>query len=188
MAMPALLPRYTVDQVGELPEYPGVRYELLDGLLLVSPAPGSVHAVVTSRIISMLMGAIPEDVAFVASPGELRVEPFTSLMPDVLVYPAKFGLGPPWTDIVEWLLAVEIVSPSSAVYDRDYKRRAYLPLGVQEYWVVDPMQRTIEVSRSLDEAPRVERRVFLYDVPGSTRRVQIEVARVFRAVRGLIRA
>ncbi len=187
MAMPALLPRYTVDQVEELPEYPGVRYELLDGLLLVSPAPASVHAVVTSRIISMLMAGIPEEVAYVASPGELRLEPFTSLVPDVLVYPAKFGLGAPWKDITEWLLAVEIVSPSSAVYDRDYKRRAYLALGVQDYWVVDPMQRTIEVSRSLDDAPRIERRVFRYDVPGTSQWVPIEVPRVFRAVRGLIR-
>lgn len=187
MAMPALLPRYTVDQVEELPEYPGVRYELLDGLLLVSPAPTSMHAVVTSRIISMLMAGIPEEVAYVASPGELRLEPFTSLVPDVLVYPAKFGLGFPWKDITEWLLAVEIVSPSSAVYDRDYKRRAYLALGVQDYWVVDPMQRTIEVSRSLDDAPRVECRVFRYDVPGTSHWVPIEVPRVFRAVRGLIR-
>jgi Uma2 family endonuclease len=187
MAMPALLPRYTVDQVDGLPEYPGIRYELLDGLLLVSPAPASVHAVITSRIISMLMGGIPEEHAYVASPGELRLEPFTSLVPDVLVYPVKFGLGAPWKDITEWLLAVEIVSPSSAVYDRDYKRRAYLTLGVQEYWVVDPMQRTVEVSRSLDEAPRVERRVFRYHVPGTTHCVPIEVPRVFRAVRGLIR-
>ena len=187
MAMPALLPRYTIDHIDELPEYPGVRYELLDGLLLVSPAPESVHAVLTSRIISILMDGIPEEVAYVASPGELRLEPFTSLVPDVLVYPAKFALGAPWKDITGWLLAVEIVSPSSAVYDRDYKRRAYLTLGVHEYWVVDPMQRTIEVSRSLDETPRIERRVFRYDVPGTTHWVSIEVPRVFRAVRGLIR-
>ncbi|HTL96668.1 MAG TPA: Uma2 family endonuclease [Gemmatimonadaceae bacterium] len=79
------------------------------------------------------------------------------------------------------------MSPSSAVYDRDYKRRAYLTLGVQEYWVADPMQRTIEVSRSLDEAPRVGGRVFRYDVPGTTHCVPIEVPRVFRAVRGLMR-
>ncbi|HKT08541.1 MAG TPA: Uma2 family endonuclease [Gemmatimonadaceae bacterium] len=187
MAMPALLPRYTIDQVDALPEYPGVRYELLDGLLLVSPAPASVHAVITSRIISMLTSGIPEEAAYVASPGELRLEPFTSLVPDVLVYPSKFALGAPWKDITGWLLAVEIVSPSSAVYDRDYKRRAYLSLGVQEYWVVDPMQRTIEVSRNLDESPRIERRVFRYDVPGTTHWLPIDVPRVFRAVRGLIR-
>ncbi|HKV51835.1 MAG TPA: Uma2 family endonuclease [Gemmatimonadaceae bacterium] len=187
MAMPALLPRYTVDQVDELPEYPGVRYDVLDGLLLVSLSPGSAHAVVTSRIISALVAGIPEEHAYVAAPGELRLEPFTSLVPDVLVYPAKFGLGAAWKDITEWLLAVEVVSPSSAVYDREYKRRAYLSLGVQEYWVVDPMQRSIEVMRAVNEAPRVERRVFRYNVPGGTHGVSIDVPRVFRGVRGLIR-
>lgn len=188
MPMPAALPRYTVDQVEAMPEYPGIRYELLDGLLLVSPASGSMHAVVTSRIVSMLVGGIPEEYAYVAAPGELRLEPFTSLVPDVLVYPAKFGLGTAWKDITEWYLAVEVVSPSSALYDRDYKRRAYLSLGVREYWVVDPMQRTIEVLRTIDEAPRVERRVFRYDVPGFAHGVSIEVPRIFRGVRGLIRA
>lgn len=187
MAMPALVPRYTVNQVDELPEYPGIRYELLDGLLLVSPASGSAHAVVTSRIISTLVGGIPEDYAYVAAPGEIRLEPFTSLVPDVLVYPAKFGLAAAWKDITEWFLAVEVVSPSSAVYDRDYKRRAYLSLGVQEYWVVDPMQRTFEIMRTVTEAPRVERRVFRYDVPGSTHHVPIEIPRILRGVRGLIR-
>lgn len=188
MGMPALLPRYTVDQVDALPEYPGIRYELLDGLLLVSPAPGTAHAVITSRIISMLVGGIPEECAYVAAPGELRLEPFTSLVPDVLVYPAKFGIGAPWKAVTEWLLAVEVVSPSSAVYDRDYKRRAYLTLGVREYWVADPMQRTIEVMRTGTEAPRIERRPFRYDLPSSTVGVPIDVPRIFRSVRGLVRA
>ncbi|HEX5178302.1 MAG TPA: Uma2 family endonuclease [Gemmatimonadaceae bacterium] len=187
MAMPALLPRYTVDHIDELPEYPGVRYELLDGLLLVSPAPSSVHAVITSRLISVLSNGISEEHAFVAAPGEIRLEPFTSLVPDVLVYPAKYGLGAPWKDIGEWLLAVEVVSPSSAVYDRDYKRRAYSALGVGEYWVVDPMQRTIEVSLSGDAQPRVERRAVRYRAPGSARDLQIDVAQVFSGVRSLIR-
>jgi len=187
MAMSALLPRYTVDQVDALPEYPGVRYEVLDGLLLVSPAPGSMHAVVTSRVVSMLAAAIPEEHAYVASPGEIRLEPFTSLVPDVLVYPATLGLGAPWQDISEWLLAVEIVSPSSAVYDRDYKRRAYAALGVREYWVVDPMQRTVEVSQPGAGAPRIERRPFRLEVSGA-RGVMIDVPRLFRGVRSLIRA
>ena len=44
-------------------------------------------------------------------------------------------------------LAVEVLSPSSRVYDRDFKRDAYLSLGVQEVWLVDPTLEEIEVSR-----------------------------------------
>jgi hypothetical protein len=49
MAMPIQIPRYTVDQVRSFPE-DGLRYELLDGFLLVTPAPANLHQIVTTNL------------------------------------------------------------------------------------------------------------------------------------------
>lgn len=47
------------------------------------------------------------------------------------------------------------MSPSSRVYDRVVKRDAYLALGVEEYWVVDMRDRSIEVwKRGRDASER----------------------------------
>src|SRR6476661_527333 len=53
--------------------------------------------------------------------------------------------GHAWADISEHWLAVEILSRSSRVYDREFKRDAYLTLGVREVWLVDVQYRSIEV-------------------------------------------
>ncbi len=179
MAMPDLLPRYTVDMLDALPETPGVRYELISGFLLVTPAAGSLHAVITARLVTLLSGAIPERYAYVAPPGEIRVGRDTSLVPDVLVFPARFRLGAAWKDVTEWLLAIEIVSPSSAIYDRDHKRRAYLALGVHEYWVVDSAARTVEVWHPGDRSPRVERDRVAYRTPGGESRADVDLDALF---------
>jgi Uma2 family endonuclease len=42
-------------------------------------------------------------------------------------------------------LVVEILSPATAEKDRIFKRRLYAKYGVQEYWIVDPKEKTIEV-------------------------------------------
>lgn len=47
----------------------------------------------------------------------------------------------------EHWLAVEVFSPSSRLYDRDFKRVAYLALGVAEVWLVDVVAKTVEVHR-----------------------------------------
>ncbi|MBC8089277.1 MAG: hypothetical protein H7Z40_18580 [Phycisphaerae bacterium] len=43
------------------------------------------------------------------------------LEPDILVYPARFTPGPPWEEITEHWLAVETLSRSSRMYDREFK-------------------------------------------------------------------
>lgn len=182
MAMPAVMPLYTVDMLDALPDEPGVRYELIQGILLVTPAAGSLHAAITTRLIVLLGGTIDESVGRVAPPGEVRVGQRTSLVPDILVYPARFPLGTEWADVTEWLLAVEIVSPSSAVYDRDHKRRAYLAVGVHEYWVVDPRARTIDVWHPGDVVPRVERERFVYRTPGGEHSLTVDLGALFRDV------
>lgn len=147
MAMPLPLPMFTTDDLRSFPN-DGQRYELLEGMLLVTPAPGSAHQVVLSRLL-IAIGAYlsATELAHVVSPGEIEIAPKTLLDPDLLVFPSTYALGTPWTKIRGWWLAAEVFSPSSRMYDRDYKRDAYLSLGVDEVWLVDIDERAVFVSR-----------------------------------------
>ena len=124
---------------------PGERWELVEGEVLVTPSPHWVH----QRIIVRLLALIYEYVnahklgeAF-PSPLDVKLEPGLVLQPDILVVPA--GELRRRSDIVRrLLLAVEIVSPSSARHDRVRKRPAYQRNRVPEYWIVDDISQMIE--------------------------------------------
>ncbi len=156
MAMPISAPRYTVDQVREFPE-DGQRYELLDGVLLVTPAPRQLHQVVATRLVIELGTALGRDgPGQVVAVGELEIGDRTLLNPDILVYPRRYAPDSPWKLIRDWWLAVEVVSPSSRVYDREFKRQAYQAIGVEETWLVDPEARRVEIWHRNDSAARLE--------------------------------
>jgi Uma2 family endonuclease len=180
MAVTVPLPHYTTDDLRAFPP-DGCRYELLDGLLLVTPAPGSIHQVVLSRVLGELLRYLGEERAAVAvSPGEIEVAPKILLDPDVLVMPARFAGGTKWTEMSGWWLAVEVSGRSSRRYDHDYKRDAYLALGVREVWLVDLDERCILVSRA--GAPRDVRHAekLVWQPPEMAEPLVIEVARLFR--------
>jgi Uma2 family endonuclease len=146
LSVPIRLPTYTTDDLRRFPR-DGQRYELLDGFLLVMPAPGTAHQGVLSRLMAALLGYLPEGApARVTSPGEIEIAPKLLLDPDVLVWPSSYKLGTPWTAISGWWLAVEVSGRASRVYDRDFKRDAYLALGVREVWLVDLQDRRVLVS------------------------------------------
>jgi len=145
MAMPLVLPTYTVDQVRAFPD-DGNRYELVEGMLLVTPSPAPDHQIVATRLVIAIGEYLqPLGLAYVAGPREIEVAPKLHLEPDVLVFPST-SRRRKWTDITEWWLAVEVLSPSSRYYDRDYKLEAYLSVGVEEVWLVDLDRGCIEVS------------------------------------------
>ena len=145
MAMSFPLPTFTVDMLRAFPD-DGQRYELVEGILLVTPAPGSDHQIVIARLLAALHAYLGDHgPAYVVSPGEIEIAPTLHLEPDLLVFPSTFRPGTKWTDINSWWLAVEVLSPSSKHYDRDYKWEAYLHLGVAEVWIVDLEQRRCEV-------------------------------------------
>ena len=147
MAMPLPLPTYITDDLRAFPR-DGCRYELLDGILLVTPAPGSAHQLVVSRLLVALGNYLGDDGPAVAvGPGEIEIAPKTLLDPDLLVYPSRYRPGTRWTAMRDWWLAVEVFSPGSRRYDRDYKRDAYLALGVAEVWLVDLEEKAVLVSR-----------------------------------------
>lgn len=176
MGMAISVPRYTVDDLEQFP-HDGNRYELLDGMLIVTPAPERAHQLVAARIMGRLMAALA-GVADVAGPGAVVRMPGTQLEPDVLVQPARFAHVRKWVDVTEHWLAVEVLSPSSRIYDREFKRDAYFALGVRQVWLVDIEDHSVEVWSSRSDHA-VIRDVIRWRVPMADLVVAINLAEIF---------
>jgi Uma2 family endonuclease len=145
MAMAISVPLYTVDDLENFPD-DGNRYELLDGVLLVTPQAAASHQIVASRIQTELAISLQKPgLAHVVGPGAVVRMPNTQLQPDILVYPARFSPSTDWRKITEHWLAVEVLSRSSRIYDREFKRDAYFALGLRQVWLVDWRDRSVEV-------------------------------------------
>ena len=144
MGMALTVPQYTVAELDLLPD-DGNRYELLAGTLIVTSSPGAAHQGVAARLSAMFASHILESRLMLFSPGVVKLPPLTQLEPDVLIVPPRFARAMPWEEITEHWLAVEILSRSSRVYEREFKRDAYLAIGVREVWLVDVPERSVEV-------------------------------------------
>ena len=126
----------------------GKRYELLEGSLFVTPAPSPIHQRVSKRLQRQL-----EDYFEVRALAEVFNAPIDVILtsndivqPDIVVVlrqeqVSKRGIegGP--------VLAVEVLSPSTRVHDRERKARRYAALGVLHYWIVDPDGQCVEFYR-----------------------------------------
>ncbi|HEV2373862.1 MAG TPA: Uma2 family endonuclease [Streptosporangiaceae bacterium] len=125
---------FTVAELDRMPD-DGRRYELLDGVLVVSPRPTTVHQLVATRLAALLVSACPGELCVVAEPAVMLSE-LTEFDPDLVVVRmdevggAKFTKPPG--------LVVEVRSPSTALIDLNHKKTAYEQFGVPSYWVVVP--------------------------------------------------
>jgi Uma2 family endonuclease len=175
--MALTVPRYTVAELDLLPD-DGNRYEVLAGTLLVTSSPESAHQGIAARLSALFASHILARRLGLFSPGVVALPPLTQLEPDLLVVPPRFAPGTLWAEISEHWLAVEIVSRSSRVYDREFKRDAYLALGVREVWLVDVRDRSIEVCvRS--GAGRVVRDVLAWSASAGGESVRVELTELF---------
>ena len=133
---------FTTEDLGRMPD-DGRRYELIDGVLVVSPRPGTIHQVVATRLAATLLAACPESMLVVAEPA-VQLSRSAEFDPDITVArhedvgAAKLTAPP--------LLAVEIRSPSTALIDLTRKKAAYAEFGVASYWIVVPDTRRPELS------------------------------------------
>jgi Uma2 family endonuclease len=162
MAMPAIeRRRWTAVEVRALIDANPLqtpRYELVDGELLVTPSPGAPHVSVSALLMVALHAYLARERLGVAwfSPADVELEPEVITQPDIFVVPVRekrrvLAEGNPMREL---LLAVEILSPSSARHDR-IRKRPYYQRTVPEYWIVDINARLVERWRPGDDRPEI---------------------------------
>jgi Uma2 family endonuclease len=128
----------------------GRRYEIHEGELSVTPAPGTRHQEVSGNLLVALhthvkargLGKV------FAAPIDVILSDISIVQPD-LIYVASDSLGVVSSRGIEGAptLVVEILSPSTIQIDRHTKLQLYARYGVLYYWIVDPEARLIEAYR-----------------------------------------
>lgn len=156
MGMPAKNTEWTVEMLNALPD-DGNRYEVIDGELLVSPAPSLVHQR-AALFLCYLLREYAESLEMEAlvAPAGIKFSERREVQPDVFVLPKLNGRrAKRFEDVGELILAVEVLSPFSRRADRVLKRALFDDEGVPEYWIVDTNERVVERYRPGSPDPEV---------------------------------
>lgn len=144
--MVTIAPLLTYDDLAQLPD-DGKRYELLEGELVVSPAPMRRHQRVVLKL-AQFFGRVE-----VTGAGEAALAPFDVVFePHNVTEPDLLFVRRERLDVITDAnvqgapdLIIEVLSPSTADRDLRAKRQVYAKFRVPHYWIVDPEARTVQV-------------------------------------------
>ncbi len=146
-----LVKTYSLDEFWQLDDPPDwSKLELIAGVLYSSPPPEQTHDSVVARLNRLLNAHLLNT----NTPGTLYVpraaiwtSAHTYLEPDLFYVSAELEarLDPQRRTTAD--LVIEVISPGSAIYDRNTKADTYAALGVRELWLVDETAQTVEVRR-----------------------------------------
>jgi len=124
------------------------RYEIIDGNLLMAPAPdtwhqawiGELHLILDRHVRAGQLGKV------LLSPVDVVLDPENTVQPDI-VFVAADNVGIIQRRAIFGVpgLLVELVSPSSVRRDRYDKKALYARFGVKEYWIGDPANKALEI-------------------------------------------
>jgi Uma2 family endonuclease len=184
MGMPQQATRWTADMVRALPD-DGNRYEVVDGELLVTPAPTWTHQRVVRELLLLLGPYVAAQGIgeILPSPADIELDSHGLVQPDLFVQGLVDGRLPAgWNVGAPLLLAIEVLSPSTARADRTIKRRRFQRARIPEYWIVDPDARVIERWRPDDERPEVLAERITWHPDGATVALTIDPHSLFARV------
>ena len=144
-------PLMTVDDLDAMPE-DGNRYEVIEGELFVSRAPGLPHQLVSVNVLYELRKYLDQHSigTVVPTPG-LILSKYSGVIPDIVFFTHARGAEIIANDRLNAApeLVIEILSPGreNLARDRVAKRQLYAKHSVREYWIVDSQNRAVEVYR-----------------------------------------
>jgi len=172
---------YTAEMVRAIPE-DGQRYELVYGELLVTPSPRLLHQAVVSRLLVSLDKylAAHRIGVVLTSPADISWSPDTLVQPDVFVTDLCEARTLEWSYVKTLLLAIEVLSPSTARFDRFTKRHLYQNVGVPAYWIVDPDKKLVEIWTPNDTQPTVQQDRVVWAQSAADEPLAIELPTLFR--------
>ena len=138
--------RYYLADLETFPSEDGYRYEIIEGELIVTPAPGRAHGAVATRLSDLIHAALTRTQwSYIGQPINLEIESEETTYhcePDMSIFdqPVEAIVG---DDSIFPVIVIEIVSPGNPNNDYVRKVGAYASLGIPEYWIVDPRNRAI---------------------------------------------
>jgi Uma2 family endonuclease len=142
--------QWTLEELHSLPE-DGNKYEVVRGELFVTPPPSDQHETIAARLAGILTPYVEaHGLGHVYRPRAVMRFAGSEVEPDLMVraaHPDRRGTDSDWTRAPIPLLVVEILSPYTRRRDREDKRPFYIDAGVDEYWMVDPEERSITIVR-----------------------------------------
>jgi len=139
--VPGQLDRFTIDDLEQVP-YDGMRYEVLNGSLLITPPAPYQHNRRSQHLGLALLSAAPSGLEVLMTGTQaIALEGGDGPSPDVLVFtPGDYAVAVPVAAVA---LVVEVTSPGNRSNDTVTKLERYARAGIGHYWIVDPDRITV---------------------------------------------
>jgi Uma2 family endonuclease len=160
-----LVKTYTLEEFWQIPEPPDrSKLELIAGVLYMVPPPEYTHDDIATRLADILFAhlrAAGDKGKLYLPRAAIWTSARTYLEPDLFYVSAELAtkLDPEHRDTAD--LVIEVISPGSAIYDRNTKADTYGALGVRELWLIDGATQTVEVrkqsGKGFDEGHTLQR-------------------------------
>lgn len=121
----------------------GLRWELLDGELVMTPSPHTIHQAIVWELGMRLGPTMPSGTRFFTAPLDVRLDERNVLQPDLLLVAEETIQE----DVISGapILAIEILSPSTRRRDLVTKREILERAGCAHYWVIDPADASVRI-------------------------------------------
>jgi Uma2 family endonuclease len=144
--------RMTADEYFALPD-DGNKYELLDGVVVMSPSATPMHQRVAGEVFNQLYNHVePRSLGLLVYETDVHLGKGPTgrdlvYRPEIVFFSRQRLANVPNRLRLPPDLAIEVISPESGNYDRITKRADYERAGVTEYWIIDPEPRTLTFLR-----------------------------------------
>jgi Uma2 family endonuclease len=126
----------------------GPRYQLVEGELIISPAPNRYHQDISRNLEYILLHYLETHPLgkLYHAPFDVYLGEHNVFQPDIAFF-SKDRLSALTKEGAEGspTFVVEILSPKTAKIDRESKRKVFATFGLEELWIIDPVKKTIEV-------------------------------------------
>ena len=174
---------YTADMVRAMPD-DGNRYETVHGELLVTPSLRLWHQEIVGRLYVEIRHYLEDQPIghLFQSPADISWGDDTLVQPDLFVADLEQVRTLDWREVKTLLLVIEVLSPSTARYDRFTKRRLYQEVDIPNYWIVDPDRRLLELWAPNKELPDVESREVTWHPEGAGEPLTVKLETLFRPI------